>query len=236
LAAQQARGIVAASRLLEGEFSARFPHKLILRLPNGVDPQEFEAGAAVRDRPVHIVFFGILSRTRILQPLIEALPQVISQVGQAAVSVEILGDGPCRPELEALSTRLGVSANMTFRGWTTFSQLGRYVRAGDIAICVMPQERTTAACSNQKIFQYMALGLSLVVSNVGDLPLYVEDGKAGLVVPAGDSGALAGAITELITHSEKRQALAKRARTLAETEYSWSTLAGRLERFLENTR
>jgi glycosyltransferase involved in cell wall biosynthesis len=236
LAARQARAIVAASRLLEGEFRARFPRKTVLRLPNGVDPQEFTPAAGTSERPVRIVFFGMLSRTRIVAPLIEALPEVIERVGREAVAVEILGDGPCRGELEALADRLGVSANITFRGWTTFEQLGEYAAEGDIAICVMPDERTTAACSNQKVFQYMALGLSPIVSRVGDLPLYVEDGQAGLVVPASDSAALAEAIVELMGRPEKRQALAKRARHLAETRYAWSILAGQLESLLEKVR
>ena len=213
LLARNTDAIVAGSRLLETDYRRRFPSKPILRLPNGVDPTEFKpAPTPELGRVPRLIFFGILGRTRILSVLLKSLPAVIQTLGPDRVQVEILGDGPCREEIEGISKKLKLTNNVHFRGWTTYDQLHSYISYGDVGLCVMPRERTTEACSNQKIFQYMALGLATVVSDVGDLPLYTEDGHAGLIVPSGDTHQLSQAIQTLLTDSTLRLKLAATGR------------------------
>jgi glycosyltransferase involved in cell wall biosynthesis len=236
IAAQSANAIVAVSRLLMNEYASRYPEKPLLRLPNGVDPAEFIPVTPARKRKPRIIFFGILNRTRIVAPLLAALPEVIASVGSDQVEVEILGDGLQRKELEAISMRLGLTDNVHFRGWTRFEELSDYAASGDIAICVMPDERTTAACSNQKVFQYQALELATIVSRVGDLPLYVEDGKAGVIVAPEDPKELAAAIVALLSDRAKRRSVTTRGRELAVGTYSWSRLAHQLEAFMESVK
>jgi glycosyltransferase involved in cell wall biosynthesis len=236
LAARQAKAIVAASRLLENEYKAAFPDKPVLRLSNGVDPKEFVPVVSKEGRTPRIIFFGILARTRILAPVLEALPAVIAELGSAAVQVEVLGDGPKRAELEKLAAKLNISDNVHFQGWTRFEEVSEYAASGDIAMSVMPDERTTAACSNQKVFQYEALELACIVSNVGDLPLYVEDGKAGVIVEAGDTSGLSKALVTLLKDENKRKTIAKRGREIATTRYTWSSLATQLEELLETIK
>ncbi|HUD11148.1 MAG TPA: glycosyltransferase family 4 protein [Candidatus Saccharimonadia bacterium] len=236
LAARQAKAIVAVSRLLEKEYTTKYPGKPVIRISNGVDESEFTPVIPEKGRTPRIIFFAILARTRILAPLFEALPAVIAELGSSAVEVEILGDGPKRSELEAIVSRLGLNENVHFRGWTRFTEVGEYAASGDIAICMMPDERTTAACSNQKVFQYQALGLATVVSRVGDLPLYVEDGRAGVIVAAGDQAGLSKALVSLLKDDTLRATLAQRGREIATSRYTWNNLAGKLEKLLETTK
>jgi glycosyltransferase involved in cell wall biosynthesis len=233
LASRQASGLVGASRLLERLFQAHYRGKPVLRLSNGVDPAEFRVLPAAPDARPRIIFFGILNQTEVMGPVLDALPELIARVGRELVQVEIMGDGASRRDLELRAHQLGLSDNVHFRGWTTYDQFAANVSAGDIALCIMPESRTTAACSNQKVFQYMAMGLSVVVSDVGDLPLYVEGGAAGTVVPAGDSPALADALARLLSNTPERQSKAQRGLELARGRYSWSELAAQLEQFLK---
>ena len=83
------------------------------------------------------------------------------------------------------------------------------------------------------MFQYQALGLATVVTRVGDLPLYVENGEAGVVVEAGDKAGLTDALVSLLSDNTRRNNLAKRARVLAETRYAWSILASQIVKLLE---
>ena len=232
LAARNASGLVGVSRLLERLFLAHYRGKPVLRLPNGVDPKEFAMKPLSPARRPRIVFFGILNQTGVMGPVLKALPRVIEAVGLDKVTVDIMGDGKSRKELEAMRNKLGLARNVTFHGWTTYAQFMQLVEAEDIALCVMPESRTTAACSNQKVFQYMAMGLSVIVSDVGDLPQYVASGEAGMVVPAGDDKALSDAIIALLEQPQERRRMAGRGRELARTTYSWSTLAGQLEKFM----
>jgi glycosyltransferase involved in cell wall biosynthesis len=230
--ARNADAIVSASRLLFDDYRDRFPGTPGVRVPNGVDPAKFPI-APTRTRPPHIIFFGLMGRTSILSPLIKSLPGVIEKLGIEAVQLDIIGDGPSRGDLESLTKTLGLESSVHFKGWATYDELRQYVAKEDVGICIMPKERTTAACSNQKVSQYMALGLTPIVSEVGDLPLYVDNGSAGLIVPPGDLDALAGAIEQLLTDSKLRHNLAERGTMLASSKYSWRNLSGQVEQLLE---
>jgi glycosyltransferase involved in cell wall biosynthesis len=237
LLARQATAIVAASRFLEREFTSRFvARKPVLRLPNGVDPVEFRPGVSSLSRPPHLIFFAMLGRSEILRAVLEALPAVVQKLGSAAVHLEVLGDGPARAELEAVTQGLGLAENVLFRGWTTFAELSRYVATGDIGICIVPNDKTVVAASSQKVFQYHALGLATIVTAVGDLPEYVEGGRAGVVVPVCDRAALERALVDMLCDPAQCLRLATRGRMLAETRYAWSVLGVRLEEFLEAVR
>ena len=58
--------------------------------------------------------------------------------------------------------------------------------------------------TNLTVFEAMALGKPVVVTNVGGLPEVVEDGVTGLVVPPRDPEALADAVVVLLGDPELR--------------------------------
>jgi len=74
-----------------------------------------------------------------------------------------------------------------------------------------------------KMFEYMALGLPVVVS---DFPLYrqvVEDGRCGVCIPPGHPSELAAAIYDLVTDPQAAQDMGKRGRECVIERYSWRT-------------
>jgi glycosyltransferase involved in cell wall biosynthesis len=57
--------------------------------------------------------------------------------------------------------------------------------------------------------------------------------EAGVLVPPGDSTALAGALIELLKDENRRRSLGEGARKRALERYAWDGLAGRLVRIYE---
>lgn len=72
----------------------------------------------------------------------------------------------------------------------------------------------------------MACGVPVISSDGGALPEVVGD--AGIIVPAGDSGALARAIEQLLTSSELRKAFGQAGRLRIEEKFSWQVAAKHL--------
>jgi len=163
-----------------------------------------------------------------------ALPRVIERVGSADVIVDVIGDGLAKPALADLAGQLNLQSRVTFHGWKTLPQMRLIVRAGDIGLCIMPPERTTAACSNQKVFQYQAMSLSIIATRVGDLPLYLKNGAAGLLIDENDSAEIAAAISRLIESQHEREKLAAAGHTLSQTEFDWKTLSLKLSEFIKS--
>ena len=235
IALRYADAVVVASTYLETLVKEQYPHKSVLVLSNGVDPQLYKPAKNLKVWD-GVYYFGVLNRINLIETFLRALPQTLKQVPDTRVT--ILGDGSALPESRSLATKLGIEDQVTFVGWTLAEDLHKYVQAGDLAVCIQPDIPTVRACSNVKVFQYMSLGSVPVVSDVGDLGRYVKAGQGteqvGVVVPPEDPDALARSLVSTLKNKKGRAEMAKKARRAAMTEYAWSSLAKKLDQFLQS--
>src|SRR5205807_1867894 len=73
------------------------------------------------------------------------------------------------------------------------------------------------------LIEAMASGLPVIGSTCGAIPEVVDD--AGLIVPEGDTDALAAALRRVLFDSALRKALARAGRERVERHYSWERIA-----------
>ena len=59
------------------------------------------------------------------------------------------------------------------------------------------------ACGSLAAAEAMASGKPIVAARIGGIPEYVAEGETGLLVAPGDSGALVGAVLELLATPER---------------------------------
>ncbi|MFC4358470.1 glycosyltransferase family 4 protein [Halobium salinum] len=133
-----------------------------------------------------------------------------------------------REQLEALISELGVDDRVTFTGWVDFEDVPRYMAASDA--CLVPHASTphTDTTVPHKLFQYMAVGAPVIVSDVPPLKRIVEETESGLVVPADDGEAMGEAISTLASDSEEASRLGENGREAVRTKYNWGADAERL--------
>ena len=125
----------------------------------------------------------------------------------AGWSVEILGEGPLREELERLAEELGVRHRVVFHGYVDDPH-AYYPRAG---IFALPSRYEGMPNS---LLEAMAAGLPVIVSDASPGPLEeVTDGTHGLVVPVDDAAALTAALTKLAGDAGMRGAMGEACRT-----------------------
>ena len=159
-----------------------------------------------QDAPV-ITVMGRLIPEKGHEQLIRAMPMVLAAC-PAAVLV-IVGDGPSRRDCERLVGALGLGAAVRFLGYR--SDVPDLLAAADVA--VVPSLWVEG-------FGYVALeamcaGLPVVASRVGGLPEVVVHGETGLLVPAGDSEALAEALVQVLRDPDLRRSLGDAGRRRA---------------------
>lgn len=143
-----------------------------------------EERLAVRRRVVKAM--GRRDRVKGLDVHLDAVRQLAALPGWTFELATVPGlDGDLAHEAELLA-QLGAVAHVGARD-------ARWIQPGDVV--VVPSRDETACLLAQEA---MARGAAVVASAVGDLPLYVQDGVTGLLVPPGDAAALAAALRGLL--------------------------------------
>lgn len=166
-----------------------------------------------------LVYAGRLMVEKRIDILLEAVGKLSAP--PSGVILNIIGDGPDRARLEALSARLGIADKIKFHG---------KVPTSEDVWRIMAQSRIAIQPSAREGFgmfplEAMALGLPVVYcespdSAVGEI---VGDGVEGVRVEA-DPDALAAAIENLLVQTELRKDLSANAVAKAR-HYGWPAIA-----------
>jgi len=180
-------------------------------LPMGADISGIRAGAQAEERlPGRLLFVGRLVEKKGAAVLLRALRAL---AGPPGWSLDIVGDGPLRAELQ----RAAVGLPVTFHGALGRSELARaYGRA---SIAVFPS--VPAASGDQdglpvSLLEAMGAGCAPVASRLPGIDAVVSDGVTGLLVPAGDAEELSRALRRVLDDRELSQRLGAAAAQQAE--------------------
>jgi glycosyltransferase involved in cell wall biosynthesis len=132
------------------------------------------------------------------------------------------------------TSHLGLENAVRFTGLLPHSEIPRMLGASDVAILPYPKMAHAWWGSSMKLFEYLASGIAVIASDVGQqVTEVIRHEVNGLLVPPGNAGALAAAMKRLIGDQSLRSKLGRRAREDAVQKYSWEHYLLRLERVYE---
>lgn len=116
-----------------------------------------------------------------------------------------VGEGPSRPEWEALGAELGISGNVVFTG-VREDMPGVYA---SLDVLVLPSlTEATPMC----LLEALAGARPVIAANVGSVPKVVIPGVTGLLVEPADAEGLADAILRLLADPVFARDMAERGR------------------------
>ncbi|MCW4003164.1 MAG: glycosyltransferase family 4 protein [Candidatus Bathyarchaeota archaeon] len=124
---------------------------------------------------------------------------------------------------------LNLTNNVTFHGVIPHENLISYYQNSDLF--VLP---SFSEAFGMGLIEAMACGLPVVATDVGGIPEVVEQGKTGLLVESGDSGALAKAILDIFSDGKMRIRMSEAARKRAVKLFSWEKIANDVSQIYES--
>ena len=142
--------------------------------------------------------------------LLEALAQLNSTYPQ--LHVALAGRGELAAALEAQARDLGLGGRVHFLGLR--QDVANVLAAADVFVLPSLSEGLPLA-----LLEAMFASRPIVASAVGDVPVALAGGAAGLLVPPGDPTALARAIDRLLAQPFEAQRLGSSAQARAAAEY-----------------
>jgi glycosyltransferase involved in cell wall biosynthesis len=182
-------------------------------IPNPVDLERFAPAPAdpLPDLPgnaVLVVHLSNLKRLKRVEDLVAAAEIALGE--EPRLVFIVVGDGPCREELEASCAERGIASSFRFTGWVPHDEVPRYLNAADLV--VMPSAGEAQALV---YLETMACARTLIASDIPAAREVVDHGETGLLFPVGDVAGLAAAILRAASDGELRTALGAAARRRA---------------------
>jgi glycosyltransferase involved in cell wall biosynthesis len=213
---------------------AGFPEERSRVIPYGVDVAAFspapERRGIWRDRlgipPEAPLVLGVgrMATKKGFQILLEALPGLLS--AQPEAHVVLAGGGDLLDRFAAVAAQWPGRVHLP--GAVLRDTLPDLYRTADLFVlpAVHDAKGNVDGLPNV-ILEAMASGLPVVASGISGIPLAVEEGRTGLLVPEKDPRLLLDALLRLLGNRELAREMGEKGRRKAEAELTWDAVAGR---------
>lgn len=191
-------------------------------IPNGVDPTRFPNNLrSTRLAPpgvFTIAFVGSFQEWHGLRVLLDAFQLIAAK--DPTLRLLLVGEGPERKQVTMTIATMGMSEQVVMTGAVGEDEIPRLLSSCDVAVAPYPVI-SPFYFSPLKLYEYMAAGLAVVASDIGQIARVIDHGVNGWLVPPGDAQALAAAIVRLRQAPELRQLLGTAARAQVRERHTW---------------
>lgn len=221
---RRADAVVAPSSYLADAMRAMRPDVRIVPNPIELPAYEGRVRRAAEPRLVWLRAFH-----RIYDPVRAA--EVIARLSAEFPNIALTMVGPDKDgtlaEVRAAAARLGVAERVACVGAVAKTDVPARLAAGDVFL-----NTTTIDNTPVSVLEAMATGLCVVSTNVGGLPHLLTDGADALLVPAGDTDALADAVRRVLRDPALAERLSRGAIAHAAT-FGWDAVLPQWETVLD---
>jgi glycosyltransferase involved in cell wall biosynthesis len=221
---------MADALIADGWAAEHLPNMLgcpVTHVQKGVDAEHFSRTGPNRradlgvDGKLVVIAVGRLVPLKNVRLLLDAMREVRARVPSAHLIV--VGEGPELTSLRQHAAFLGLGDAVTFTGYVPLSEMPAYYRGANVFALTSDFDN-----SPNVVLEAMATELPVVATDVGGVRQFVESGRGGTVVPAGQPGPLANAIAGWLESGERRADAGRHNRRVVVERYSWRSSAKRL--------
>jgi glycosyltransferase involved in cell wall biosynthesis len=237
--------IVTTTGLRKEFLRIGFPEERILILPNAVVLDDFsiresrETSRRLLDlpqgRPIigYIGVFVTYNEEKGIPTLIRSLAFLQAKYSPPPMLVCVGGPVSFAEEYYRIADTVGVPRErIRIVDFQPRDQVARWMKACDVCTVPSPAKKLFMEhASPMKLFEYMAAGVPVVASDLPVIRDIVEEGKNGLLAPAGDPQAWAAEIARILDNRELAEALTRGGFETVK-ENSWERRAARAYSFM----
>lgn len=193
-------------------------HNSLLKKANEI--VEFVNKTFIKKGSHSLLFVGGLDEAHYFK----GLPILLKALSQITLpfQLNIIGDGSLRADYEQQVVSLQLTKKVKFLGRVSEEDLIRTYQQSDLLL--LPSVNSHEAFG-LVLIEAMACGVPVIASNLPGVRSVFRDGQEGLLCQPGDVNDLIEKIEKILSDENKRQAMSKAARKLAEEKYAWNKVA-----------
>jgi glycosyltransferase involved in cell wall biosynthesis len=197
-------------RLLENGFSTE---DKVIHMPLGIDLREFSPGSGDERNECNIIFIGRLAPYKNPTLVVRILPELLKHVN---CNYQVVGKGPDKERVRELARELGVDDHVELHGGLDFKSLSEKVRRASVLVVPSLWHENSPVV----IYEALASGTPVIVSNLGGPKELIDEGRSGFSIDPLDEKGWMDAILKIVGDSELRTRMGIEARKKAEREYN----------------
>ena len=227
---EAATEIIAVSRAVKDYLGQYVADKSKIHvIPNGVNAQRFSTNLSLGNVPLSskftVGFVGSLKPWHGLPILIDGFARFHRNYPHTRLL--IVGDGPERDRLLQEIEARNLQSAVYLTGAVSPETVPQWLAQMDVAVAPYPDSENFYF-SPLKVYEYMAAGLPVIASRLGQLIEIIDDGVNGLLSPPGDIVALATALEKLWRSPSLRRRLGDSAREKILHHHTWDRVVERI--------
>lgn len=173
-----------------------------------------------RDATRLACWVGKMGRQDRVDLLVDAAGILVHERGRRDCRLALIGDGECLEALRAQVRDRGLEPWVSLPGWLGEDELFTWLAAADVGLDTSLQ----AEVSPVKVMEYEGFGLPVVAFDLPETALLV--GRAGVLVPSGDTRRFAAELDALLDDPDGAQRLGAEGRRRVVEELCWERHTG----------
>jgi len=202
------------------------PEERVVVVPVGLEPAAFPFRERTLAGPVRLLTVARLVEIKGHEFVLRALAQL--RAAGVAFHHDLVGDGPLRKKLMALTSELGLNECVTFHGSRNETDVRGFFDRAHVFVLTSVNVQGDEEGQGLALQEAQACGLPVIATRHGAFPEGVAPEHAGWLVPERDADALAAKLRELIEAHERWPAMGRAGRAFVEQRYDLRALNQRL--------
>ena len=202
-------------------------------IPMGIDLRRFSLKQESNIKKLYkadnlLLYVGRLIDWKGVKYLVEAMEIVIDKYPKTKLL--IVGDGPEKPFLEKIVSKLKLMNIVYFIGEINITVVPKYYSAADIFIIPSIVAEGHTEGLGVVTIEAMACGTPAIGSNVGGIPDVIKDGYNGFLVAEKSHEELAIKIVQLLSDKELERKFIRNGLKTVKEKFSWDLIS---DKFIE---
>ncbi len=221
-------GLVVASQELKRLFARFNP----LYIPNTADlalfdPDKFSPN---RGSTCTLVWSGIMYDYLKLDIILDAIANIRD------ANLLFMGKGPLRNKLMNLCGKPGLQSKVTFERWLDRWQVPERLSRTDIGLVHTANTRFERCKCPGKLFEYMAMRIPVVASDVGEAAHTIRTANCGLTYQHNNPRMLQQNLKTLMDNRDLRLSMGRNAREFLERKQNFTLHSAKLSAYLADIK
>jgi glycosyltransferase involved in cell wall biosynthesis len=193
-------------------------HVLPVMVPMMLQPPPQPEAAHSTGTVPRVLFVGRLVAEKNLTTWLQVAAQVAARA--PSVHFDVVGDGPLREDLEALTHHLGLAERVQFHGFVPYEDLPAIYQAAAVLLLTSHYEGF-----GRVVVESYLQGVPVVSSRTAGTEDIIADGVTGFLHRADDVSGIAASVLRLLHDAARRQQMGEAGGALVRERFAAERLA-----------